>query len=94
MEAGQRCEVGQSKGMEIKVLNELRAALQQRLSVIGDTDARQSDPAAHLERLKIASEAITAAQSQLPNDADLRLRHYLDRSSYDKALEWIEDYRE
>jgi hypothetical protein len=68
----------------------LAAALRERLEVIADRDAYARDPAAHLERLKAASEKVNAAQLQLPPDAPPELAHYLQRCSHDKALAFIE----
>jgi hypothetical protein len=70
----------------------LAAALRERLAVIADHEARAKDPAAHLERLKAASEKIVALQSQLPPDISPRLTHFLEGCSYDKALAFIEEH--
>ena len=69
---------------------QLAAALRARLEVIADRRACESDAAAHLERLKAASEKIVALQGQLPPPIDPQLAHYLQRSSYDKALAFLE----
>jgi hypothetical protein len=69
--------------------SDLAQALRDRLQVIGDKTL-QSNPSAHLERLREASERIDALKVKLPPDADPRLRHYLDRMSLSKALEFIE----
>jgi len=68
----------------------LAEALRERLEVIADREAYQRDPAAHLERLKVASDKVTAAQQQLPESVPPQLSHYLARCSYDKALAFIE----
>jgi len=68
---------------------ELASALRERLAVIGDRQAREN-PAAHMERLKAVSEKITTLQGRLPKEIDPRLRHFLDRCSYDKALAMLE----
>ena len=68
----------------------LADALRERLNVIADREAYQRDPAAHLERLKAASEKVTAAARELPAKVPPELSHYLDRCSYDKALAFIE----
>jgi hypothetical protein len=67
----------------------LAAALRQRLSIIADEQSRR-DPAQHMARLKAVSDKIEQLQSALPPTADPRLTHFLERRSYDKALEWIE----
>ena len=68
----------------------LAAALRERLAVIADRAAYERDAAAHLERLKAASERIEALQAQLPPPVDPRLAHFLERRSYDKALALLE----
>jgi hypothetical protein len=40
--------------------------------------------------LRAISEKIDRLQESLPPSTDSRLRHYLDRKSYDKALEYLE----
>ena len=70
-------------------LNDLAAALRERLSIISDETSRR-DPAAHMARLQAVSEKIERLQASIASSADPRLRHYLERRSYDKALEWIE----
>jgi hypothetical protein len=67
----------------------LAAALRERLSIIGDEESRR-DQAKHMTRLQAVSEKIEALQATLPAKIDPRLKHYLERRSYDKALEWIE----
>jgi hypothetical protein len=74
----------------LESLRALAAALRERLSIISDETSR-SDPAKHMARLQAVSEKIEALQAALPSTIDPRLRHYLERRSYDKALEWIED---
>ena len=67
----------------------LAAALRERLSIIADAESRR-DAAKHMARLQAVSEKIEALQAGLPATIDSRLKHYLERRSYDKALEWIE----
>jgi hypothetical protein len=69
---------------------ELAAALRRRLAVIGDRALRESDPARHLAELREASERIVELQGRLPATIHPQLRHYFERCSYEKALEWIE----
>ncbi len=71
------------------LFQELASALRERLAVIGDREAR-ANPAAHLEQIKAASEKITELQGRLPGKIDPRLRHYLERCSYDKALAMLD----
>ncbi len=70
----------------------LADALRERLAVIADHEARQKDPAAHLERLKAASEKIIDLQSRLPQPVNPRLDHFLQGCSYDKALAFLEEH--
>jgi hypothetical protein len=72
------------------IYDSLARALVERHQAIADHAAREQNPAEHMARLKTVSEKITHLQSQLPADADPRLRHYLERCSYDKALEWLQ----
>jgi hypothetical protein len=65
------------------------AALRERLAIIADEESRRDAPR-HMGRLQAVSEKIEALQASLPPETDARLRHYLERRSYDKALEWIE----
>ena len=69
---------------------ELAQALRTRLAVIGDRALRESDPAGQLAQLREASERVVTLQARLPANTHPQLRHYFERCSYDKALEWIE----
>ena len=70
--------------------SQLAAALRERLSVIADREFCVRDPAAHLEKLKSVSEKITQLGNALPRPLDGNLAHYLQRASYQKALDWLE----
>jgi hypothetical protein len=72
------------------LFDELADALRDRLAVIADRELFARDSAAHLEKLRAASERIDALKSALPASADPQLAHYLDRCSYDKALAFLE----
>ena len=74
--------------MENALVN-LAAALRERLIVIRDEKSRR-DEAKHIARLRAVSEKIEQLQAALPKPADPRLAHYLERKSYDKALEYLE----
>jgi len=67
----------------------LAQALRERLAVIRDEESRR-DHAKHIDRLRAVSEKIDRLQELLPPSTDPRLVHYLDRKSYDKALEYLE----
>ena len=71
-------------------LADLAQALRERLAVIRDQESRR-DHAKHIDRLRVVSEKIARLQELLPSSTDPRLKHYLDRKSYDKALEYLKD---
>ncbi len=66
----------------------LRDALRERLAVIQDEQSRR-DEAKHVARLRAVSEKIDKLQAALPRPIDPQLAHYLQRRSYDKALEFL-----
>ena len=68
----------------------LANALRERLAIIADREAYNRDAAAHLERLKTVSERIESLHRELPPPVDPELAHYLQRCSYDKALQHLE----
>ena len=68
---------------------DLREALRERLAVIRDEQSRR-DEEKHLARLRAVSEKIEKLQAALPQPVDPQLAHYLQRKSYDKALEFLE----
>lgn len=70
-------------------LVDLRNALRERLAIIRDEQSRR-DESAHLARLRNVSEKIERLQAALPRPLDPELAHYLNRKSYDKALEYLE----
>jgi hypothetical protein len=72
------------------VIVDLIAALRERLSIIGD-EASRRDEQGHVERLRAVSEKIERLQVALPRPIDPQLAHYLQRRSYDKALEFLEN---
>ena len=71
------------------VLADLEQALRERLAIIQDEESRR-DGAKHVDRLRTVSEKIDRLQESLPPSIDPRLKHYLDRKSYDKALQYLE----
>ena len=70
-------------------LVDLRDALQERLAIIRDEDSRR-DVQAHVARLSAVSEKIDKLAAAVPRPLDPELAHYLQRRSYDKALEFLE----
>lgn len=72
-------------------LKELIGLLERRLAVIGDAELRKSDPEAQLAQLQEVSEAISAFHRDHEERIPFRLRHFLERSSLDKALAWSKE---
>ena len=68
---------------------DLAAALRERLETIRDENSRR-DPEAHTARLRAISEKIDNLAAALPRPVDPQLAHFLQRKSYDKALEYLE----
>ena len=70
-------------------LADLGDALRERLAIIRDQESRR-DEEKHIARLRAVSEKIERLQELLPPSTDPQLKHYLERKSYDKALEHLE----
>jgi hypothetical protein len=68
---------------------DLKEALRERLAIIHDEESRR-DEERHTARLRAISDKIDKLQAALPRPVDPRLAHYLQRRSYDKALEFLE----
>jgi hypothetical protein len=68
----------------------LAQTLRARLALIANHHLRDQDPDTHLAKLKEAGKQIDNLVQQLPRDADPMLVHYLQRQSFNKALEWLE----
>lgn len=73
-----------------KTETELAEALRERLKIISDEESR-GDPEQHVNRLREISDRIETLVATLPQPIPSRLAHFLDRRSYDKALEFLED---
>ena len=71
-------------------LADLAHALRERLEIIHDDESRRNADA-HMARLRAVSEKIEELQAALSQPVDTRLAHYLQRRSYDKALELLEN---
>jgi hypothetical protein len=71
------------------VIADLAKALRERLAIIRDEKSRR-DSEAHMARLQAVSDKIDKLQASLPRPIDPQLAHYLQRRSYDKALEFLE----
>jgi hypothetical protein len=72
-----------------KAENELAEALRERVQIISDEASRRV-PDQHVRRLREISERIETLAAALPEPIPSRLAHFLDRRSYDKALEFLE----
>lgn len=72
------------------LFTELATALRERLAVIADRELYARDPAGHLEKLKAVSEKITQLSAALPRPLPGDFAHYLQRGSFQKALDWID----
>jgi hypothetical protein len=70
-------------------LVDLRDALRERLAIIRDEESRR-DAQAHMARLSAVSEKIDKLAAAVPRPLDPQLAHYLQRRSYEKALEFLE----
>ena len=69
--------------------SELAEALRERLKIISDETSR-CYPDQHIKRLREISGRIETLIANLPQPIPPRLAHFLDRRSYDKALEFLE----
>lgn len=69
---------------------DLANALRERLGIIRDAESRR-DQEKHMARLRAISEKIDQLQTALLQPIDPQLAHFLQRRSYDKALEFIEN---
>ena len=72
-----------------KAESELAEALRERLKIISDEESRRN-PEQHVKRLREVSEHIETLVAAHPQPIPPRLAHFLDRRSYDKALEFLE----
>jgi len=70
-------------------LLDLRDALRERIAIIRDEESRR-DQETHMARLSAVSEKIDKLAVAVPRPIDPQLAHYLQRRSYDKALEFLE----
>jgi len=68
---------------------ELAEALRERLRIISDESSRHN-PDQHMARLHEISDRIESLAAALPQPIPPRLAHFLDRRSYDKALDFLE----
>lgn len=71
-------------------ISDLVRALRERRAIIFDQESRTNE-SQHLDRLQAISKTIELLEAALPEPVDPRLAHYLERRSYDKALEYLEN---
>jgi hypothetical protein len=71
-----------------KAESELAEALRERLKIISDEESRRN-PEQHVKRLREISERVETLAADLPQPVPPRLAHFLERRSYDKALEFL-----
>lgn len=72
-----------------ETLRELAETLRERLKLIADEESRRH-PEQHMARLRELSERLERIEQGLPPDIHPQLRHFLQRRSYSKALEFVE----
>ena len=84
-----KAKSGGLQSAESNTIADLRDPLRERLVIIHDEESRR-DEAKHIDRLRAISQKIDKLQAALPQPIDPRLAHYLQRRSYDKALEFLE----
>ena len=68
---------------------DLAGALRERIAIVRDQESRR-DETKHIARLRAVSDQIDKLIAALPRPIDPQLAHFLERRSYDKALEFIE----
>jgi hypothetical protein len=71
-----------------KAETELADALRERLKIISNEKSRRN-PEQHVNRLREVSEHIETLVAALPQPISPRLAHFLNRRSYNKALEFL-----
>jgi hypothetical protein len=68
---------------------DLANALRERIAIVRDAESRR-DEEKHTTRLRAVSEKIDKLHAALPRPIDPQLAHFLQRRSYDKALDYLE----
>jgi hypothetical protein len=68
----------------------LRQLLTRRLAIIADHALRESDPSEQLRQLQAVSEELQKFHSDHQSLIPQRLNHFLTQSSYQKALDWLD----
>ena len=73
------------------LFHDLAAALRERREIIADEESRKNVEA-HVARLRAISERIESLAAALPRPLHPQLEHFLERKSYDKALELLDSH--
>lgn len=71
-----------------EIFAQLCATLRERLALIANEESRR-DMERHTAQLQDISERLDLLERQLPANIDPQLRHFLQRRSYSKALEFL-----
>ncbi|MGI8820152.1 MAG: hypothetical protein ACR2ID_04695 [Chthoniobacterales bacterium] len=71
------------------ILAELSKILHEHREIVGDEVSRR-DSARHMQRLQGVSERLEEMERRLSKAIDPQLRHFLQRRSYSKALEYLD----
>jgi hypothetical protein len=77
------------RDMDFRMFNELTALLQRRLDIIADHAWRDRDPEGHLAAIAGVSGEISDWTATHRARIDARLRHFLENSSFQKALDHV-----
>jgi len=72
-------------------LQQLIEMLERRLVVIADSELRENDPDTQLKQLQEVSEAIMEFHADHRCQIPIRLNHFLENCSFDKALVWCQE---
>ena len=80
-----------AEGLTRAELEELITLLERRLEVIGDAEMRENDLAEQLRQLQEVSESIQNFHVSKREKIPVRLRHFLENSSLNKALDWARE---
>lgn len=80
-----------AEGLTRAELEELITLLERRLEVIGDAEMRENDPAEQLRQLQEVSESLQKFHDSKREKIPVRLRHFLENSSLNKALDWARE---
>lgn len=71
--------------------DELESVLRHRLALVVNHELRERDPQTQLKELREATARLNKLIERLPAGCDPMLRHYLERQSYVKALDWLKN---